>query len=276
MHIRLLTHNDYPALHDLAKRQPIVNVYASSKLDEILDSPQSTFRLNVLGAFTGDTLESAVYIGANLVPINITYDVAAEFARHIRQYLRGAIPFTGQADQVLMLWEALRGYWPTPREIRQSQPLLALQERPLVAMDREVRYSRFTDLDALFPACVEMFTEEVGISPIAHGVAPYRTRVQDLVAQRHSFIRMHGNEVMFKTEVGAISAGVAQIQGVWMNPKFRGQGLAAPALAAVVNRVMDDIAPSVSLYVNDYNERALKTYRAIGFEQVDTFASILF
>ena len=31
----------------------------------------------------------------------------------------------------------------------------------------------------------------------------------------------------------------------------------------------------VSLYVNDYNVRALATYRRVGFERVGTFATVL-
>ena len=33
--------------------------------------------------------------------------------------------------------------------------------------------------------------------------------------------------------------------------------------------------PVVSLYVNDFNTRALATYRRVGFERVGTFATVL-
>ena len=47
-------------------------------------------------------------------------------------------------------------------------------------------------------------------------------------------------------------------------------------MAAVVRKVLDDIAATCSLYVNDFNAPALATYRAVGFEQVDEFATVLF
>jgi predicted GNAT family acetyltransferase len=47
-------------------------------------------------------------------------------------------------------------------------------------------------------------------------------------------------------------------------------------MAAVVKLVLADLAPVVSLYVNDFNEVALNSYRSVGFEQVDTFATVLF
>ena len=43
------------------------------------------------------------------------------------------------------------------------------------------------------------------------------------------------------------------MQGVWVRPEYRGQGLAAPGMAAVVVEAARSIAPVVSLYVNDFN-----------------------
>jgi predicted GNAT family acetyltransferase len=47
-------------------------------------------------------------------------------------------------------------------------------------------------------------------------------------------------------------------------------------MAAVVAHTRHDVAPVVSLYANHYNERALAAYRAVGFRQVGTYATVLF
>ena len=44
----------------------------------------------------------------------------------------------------------------------------------------------------------------------------------------------------------------------------------------VVRLALQQVAPVVTLYVNDYNAPALAAYRRVGFTQVGTFASILF
>ena len=82
--------------------------------------------------------------------------------------------------------------------------------------------------------------------------------------------------VEFKAELGAIAQGVAQVQGVWVDPAVRGRGLSEGGMAAVVVDTRRRVAPVVSLYVNGYNVRALRAYRRVGFEQVGTFATILF
>jgi len=66
------------------------------------------------------------------------------------------------------------------------------------------------------------------------------------------------------------------VQGVWVHPGFRGRGLAAPGMAAVVRMARASISPVVSLYVNDFNTPARATYLRAGFHEVGEFMSVLF
>ncbi|WP_434080788.1 GNAT family N-acetyltransferase [Sanguibacter sp. Z1732] len=97
--------------------------------------------------------------------------------------------------------------------------------------------------------------------------------------QGRSLVRIdegpRGREVVFKAELGTVGLGVAQVQGVWVHPRHRGRGLAAPGMAAVIHHARAHFAPIVSLYVNSYNTSALATYHRAGFRQVGTFATIL-
>lgn len=61
-----------------------------------------------------------------------------------------------------------------------------------------------------------------------------------------------------------------------MAPEHRGQGLAAPGMAAVLRYALADVAPLVSLYVNDFNTAARRTYTRVGFQEVGEFMSVLF
>jgi predicted GNAT family acetyltransferase len=47
-------------------------------------------------------------------------------------------------------------------------------------------------------------------------------------------------------------------------------------MASVVGESLRSVAPTVSLYVNDYNVRARAAYHRVGFADVDTFMSVLF
>jgi hypothetical protein len=148
---------------------------------------------------------------------------------------------------------------------------------PLVGPDTAVRRVRLDEVDVLLPASIAMFTEEVGVSPIAgDGGALYRTRVRELVAAGRSFARIDDGRITFKAEVGAVTRTACQVQGVWVDPAVRGRGISSAGMAAVVHACLRDVAPAVSLYVNDFNAPARRAYERVGFTQVGIFASILF
>jgi len=129
----------------------------------------------------------------------------------------------------------------------------------------------------LYPACVAMYTEEVGVSPeLGGGADLYRARVAQLVAKGWSFARIENGRVVFKAEVAAASPYACQVQGVYVDPARRGEGLAAAGMAAVVHLALESIAPVVSLYVNEHNLPARRAYARAGFEQTGTFSTIMF
>jgi len=81
--------------------------------------------------------------------------------------------------------------------------------------------------------------------------------------------------VVFKTEVGVVGGGVAEIQGVWVEPTLRGRGLGREGIALVCQAIQAGLAPTVSLYVNSFNRTALAAYEAVGFRRVGTFATVM-
>ena len=163
---------------------------------------------------------------------------------------------------------------------------MVIEHAPLITADPRVRRSRPEEFDIVLPACVRMFTEEVGYSPVSGPGGPYETRVHGLIAAG-ALVRAHrppdgvdgrrrSGDVVFKAELGAVAGGVAQVQGVWVAPDRRGERLSEAGMAAVVQIARGEVAPLVSLYVNSYNARALAAYRAVGFRQVGTYATVLF
>jgi predicted GNAT family acetyltransferase len=146
-----------------------------------------------------------------------------------------------------------------------------------VEPDPLVRRTGGDDVTALYPACVAMYTEEVGVSPeLGGGSDLYRARVAQLVAKGWSFARIEDGKVVFKAEVAAATPHACQVQGVYVDPARRGEGLAAAGMAAVVQHALRDIAPVVSLYVNEHNVAARRAYARAGFRQTASFTTVMF
>jgi predicted GNAT family acetyltransferase len=224
----------------------------------------------------GGQLTSVCYSGANLVPVEASPAAIAAFASRARMQGRRCSSIVGCADAVGELWSLLAPHWGRPREVRRVQPVMAISGPPLAEPDELVRRVRFDEIEVMLPACIAMFTEEVGVSPIGlDGGAAYRGRVAELIRSGRSFARIENGRVVFKAEIGAITPFACQVQGVWVPPEDRGQGHAIRGMAAVVQRALQ-MAPVVSLYVNDFNTPARAAYRRVGFAEVGTFMSVLF
>ena len=222
-------------------------------------------------------VESLCWLGGHLTPVRATPPAVAAFAERIAAEERTCSSIVGRADAVLGMWERLEATWGPARDVRPNQPLLVADTVPDVPADPSVRVVALDDVDLLFPAAVAMYTEEVGVSPLADdGGRGYRRRVAELVRGRRAYARVVDGEVVFKAELAVVTRRTAQIQGVWVAPQWRGKGLAAPALAAVMRDALHRVAPTVSLYVNDFNAPARRAYDRCGFRPAGTFATVLF
>lgn len=274
--VRVLGPLDLPEVRLLLGRDPVRSVFVGGRLREA--GLASTRVGGELWGFGGaGRLESLCYAGANLVPVEATRAAVEAFAERALRQGRRCSSIVGPAGDVLALWELLEPSWGPAREVRARQPVLVTDSPPTVPPDPLVRPVRSHELDALLPASVAMFTEEVGTSPIGpDGGVLYRARVAALVDAGLALARIEDGEVVFKAEIGSVTADACQVQGVWVRPDRRGEGLSVAGMAAVVAYATAHVAPMVQLYVNDYNHRARAAYVRVGMREVDTFATVLF
>ena len=273
---RLLDDRDRAAALAVCDADPVANVFVTSRIRTLGLDP-GRLGAQMWGFEDNGQLSSLCYVGANLVPVQASPAAVQAFADRALRQGRRCSSLVGPSAAVTGLWAQLRPHWGPPRDVRAAQPLMAIDGPPLVPPDRAVRRVRLDEVDILMPACVAMFTEEVGVSPLSgDGGAAYRARVTELIRSGRAFARIEDRQVIFKAEVGAATPQACQVQGVWVRPECRGRGLAAPGMAAVVIEARRAISPVVSLYVNDFNTPARATYHRTGFQEVGEFMSVLF
>ncbi|MGP3986279.1 GNAT family N-acetyltransferase [Streptomyces sp. 3N207] len=259
------------------RREPVNNAFVTARVQ---NSGLDPWRLGgeMWGWYQDGRLAALCYSGANLVPLCAGPDAVRAFAERARRQGRRCSSIVGPAGPTAALWSYLEPHWGPAREVRPNQPLLVTDRMPYdIAPDPLVRRVAKNEMDLVLPACVAMFTEEVGISPLSgDGGLVYQARIAELVSTGRSLARIEDGRVIFKAEIGAVTPYACQIQGVWVAPERRGEGLSETGMAAVIGHALRNVAPLVSLYVNDYNAPARAAYRRVGFREVGAFMSVLF
>jgi len=288
---------DLDSIAAICAVDPVATVVPTMHLEAARASGVMPAGLWVVRRRTGWGRETAglIWASANLCAVlpstgdaGADEDLRADVAAAMVGRLSRPAALVGEAALTLDLWGRVEPWWGPAREVRESQVSMVIDRaaRHVPARDADdlaleaVRPARDGDYDALLPACVHMFIGEVGYDPMRHGRAAYEDRLHWLVRAGRAYIQyglVGGRRaIVFKAEVGALGGGVAQLQGVWVHPELRGRGLARAGLAAVISAVRADHAPTVSLYVNDFNAAALAAYDAVGFRRVGTFATVMF
>jgi GNAT superfamily N-acetyltransferase len=280
MRARVLGPGDGGRVRALLATDPIQNVFVSSRVDAGVLWPGSSASL---WGFPARNPTHLLHAGSNLVPV-IPVGEAAEPAA-LAGFVEALGPrrvcqaICGPAPTALELWRRLSDRWGDAyarcREVRPRQPVM-VTDRINDLAPSPVRGIAPADFDSYFAASVAMYTEEVGVDPaVDGGRSSYRAHCRSLVEDHRAFGIVENGEVVFKADIGISSSGVAQIQGVWLTPRRRGHGLAAPAMAATTRLILKRHAVA-ALYVNDFNVRAVRTYLTVGFHQVGEFATILY
>lgn len=294
-----LQRRDVEAALEMCAVDPVANVLPAMHLETARASgsiPRGMWAVRRRSGLQRD-LAGLVWNGANLSAVlprtvdDPTGDaMRSDIASACVSRLSRPAAMVGDAELTLDLWGRVAPWWGPARELRPRQASMAIDSEPLAQptprLDGDValqgmRTATGDDYEILLPACVHMFIGEVGYDPMRHGRTAYEERLHYLVRAGRAFVQLGSirgrrPEVVFKAEVGALGGGVAQIQGVWTHPDLRGRGIARSGMAELVRQVRAQLAPTVSLYVNDFNAPALSVYRDVGFREVGTFATVMF
>lgn len=274
--VRVLGPADLEAALAVLETDPVTNVFAEYR-SRITQLDQRWLGGQMWGYVEDGTLVSLCHVGANLVPVEASREACTAFAERALAQRRLSSTIVGPRNAVEHLWEVLGPVWGPARDERWDQPHLELRSAPEIAPDPAVRRTEPHEVEDLYPACVAMYREEVGVSPEADGGRNlYRARVSQLVNRGWSFSRIENGRVLFKAEIACATPYACQVQGVYVDPSRRGEGLCTSGMAAVAAIARAEIAPTVALYVNAHNTPARAAYAKVGFTQTGTFSTLMF
>ena len=268
---RLSSENESAALAFL-ERRPDERVVISHLV--LYGSAQA--RNSIAVAFGDDGVRGVGYFG-NEILLAGDPSTAQEFASFSNSMRRnGQRMIIGPQATVTSFWKLVAGAHKPPRLVRERQFVMRL-DRSLLRRSTirvRVRTAKTSEVALVAENSAQMIVGELGYDPRTTR-AEFTSGIRDMIARERWWVGESDGRICFFCNVGAWDRNTAQLQGVWTPPAERGRGLATASLAAICERLLD-FSPSLSLFVNDFNEPAIALYRRVGFEYVADYKSLIF
>jgi len=165
-------------------------------------------------------------------------------------------------------WSYFSGGVSEPR-LRCAEELFELNFPFLVKKCKwEVRYAKMDELEKIAVAQAEVALLESGIDPMVRDREGFLKRVARRIEQNRIFVVVENGELIFKADVVARTGDVAYLEGVYVHPDHRGEGVGSSCLSEVGLRLLNEVQ-NVCLLTNVKFKGAHRSFMKAGFKNTD-------
>lgn len=162
------------------------------------------------------------------------------------------------------------------------QPRLVLEEELFeisfpFAVQRsgeKLRKAEMSELEQVAAIQAELAFMETGTDPMQTDREGFLTRVARRIEQGRVFVVVKNGSVAFKADLIAETDRAAYLEGIYVAPEFRGQGLGSKCLAEVVLELLNTVE-RVCLLSNIEFASAHRAYRKAGFKNTDRCTTLV-
>jgi ribosomal protein S18 acetylase RimI-like enzyme len=217
-------------------------------------------------------LEGVALIGHAILMETRTTRAVQAFA-NIAQSLSASHMIMGEQQQVEEFWECYgkrgQGFRLACRELLYELrwPAEVKSEIP------ELRPATLTDLKLVLPVQAEMAKQESGVDPLETDPQGFAARCRLRIELGRTWVLVKDDQLVFKAEVVADTSDLAYLEGIWVNPAYRGKDYGVRCLSDLCYRLLGD-RTSVCLLVNVVNDAAQAVYKQAGFRLQSTYDTI--
>lgn len=252
---------------------PYANVFLTYLI--LFDPTPATRNALYVALDAGDEVMGVAYFSRQVVLAARNSETVEAFARAGASH-RGEKMIVGPRDEIAAYWRLVRARHEPPRLIRDRQYVMMLDRSMLRPYEKSVlaRRARIDEWPVVADNSAAMISAELDYDPM-RGSPEFTSNVRMMIDRGLWWVGESLGRLCFFANVGPWSPFTAQLQGIWTPPELRGKGLATSALGAICDRLFD-LTPTLSLYVNDFNEKAIALYDRVGFQTVAEFQTILF
>ena len=132
----------------------------------------------------------------------------------------------------------------------------------------EVRFATLNELEAVAEAQADVALLESGVDPMIKDRDGFLKRVARRIEQGRVYVVVDNGRLLFKADVVALTDDTAYLEGVYVHPDRRGEGIGSECLAEVGLRLLSKVQ-NVCLLSNVEFRNAHKSFLKAGFRNTD-------
>lgn len=144
---------------------------------------------------------------------------------------------------------------------------------PVQHCKHDLRLAQPEELEQVAIAQAEVAELECGVNPMQKDRKGFLLRVIRRIEQDRVFVVFDGDKLVFKADVIAETDNVAYLEGVYVAPEYRGQGIGSNLLANVCLRLLDRVQ-SVCLLSNVEFKGAHRCFARAGMRNTDACTTL--
>lgn len=218
-------------------------------------------------------LEGVALVGhATLVEAR-TARAMQEFSLVAQGYQRTHL-ILGEKEKIEQFWNY---YADEGQELRLACRELLFEVRRAMQMSEEIvglRLATLDDLEQIAPVQAAMAELESGINPLEVDPVGFRARCARRIEMGRVWVLTdEDGRLIFKTDIQADTPDVIYLEGVWVNPAERGQGIGRKCMRKLCQDFLTR-TKSVCVLVNEQHARAHTFYRMCNFKMRGVYDSI--
>jgi len=134
--------------------------------------------------------------------------------------------------------------------------------------ERTLRLATSEELLPVAEAQAEVAFLECGVDPMTRDREGFLKRVQRRIDQGRIFVVFDGDKLVFKADIIAETTETAYLEGIYVAPEYRGQGIGSKCLSELTLDLLNRVE-NVCLLSNADFEAAHKSYFKAGFKATD-------
>lgn len=137
----------------------------------------------------------------------------------------------------------------------------------------DVRYAKADELEQIAVAHDEVAFIESGSSPMLKDREGFLKRCLKRIEQKRTFVVFENDKLVFKADIVAETGDVVYLEGIYVAPEYRGQGVGSSCLSKLSQHLMTRVE-NVCLLSNVDFKGAHRSFVKAGFKNTDCCQTI--